>query len=60
MTDGDPNSKKKKKLLKKINFFIDENWKINQYIYKMIETLLPKANYEPNSSLKLMEMYKII
>ncbi len=36
--------------------FLENNWKINQYVYKMIETLLPKANYENDSPLKMMEL----
>jgi hypothetical protein len=33
------------------------NYKPFYYIYKLIEILLPKANYQHNKPLKLMEMY---
>ncbi len=40
--------------------YIDQNGKKsnpNLFIYNMIETLLPKANYKEGEELKMMEMY---
>ena len=40
--------------------YIDQNGKksnLNLFIYNMIETLLPKANYKEGEELKMMEMY---
>ena len=38
---------------------IDLDLKMKDYVYKMIETLLPKALYtdDPQYSFKMMEMY---
>lgn len=37
----------------------DENHKPQKYVYKLIETLLPKANYRENQGFRLMELYSI-
>lgn len=50
--------------INQLKFSEEIKWKINEYVYKMIETLLPKAHYETNntnnendSKFKMMEMF---
>jgi len=43
-----------------LNKGLDSDIKTKEYVYRMIETLLPKALYDPSSkSLKMMELYGI-
>lgn len=44
----------------KLKFVLETKWKINEYVYKMIETLLPKAAFEQNLPYDDLKKFKMI
>lgn len=47
-------------MLNQYFFFVDNDWKITEYVYKMIETLLPKASFEDHLNYEDLKKFKMM